>query len=114
MAHGAKGIEGGRLTKKNERRIHRMRIEWEYKYICAISEVDVQSARHNQWITLRIRGSDLSGISGMFFGYPIVKIRVHRARLWSTLEVWCLPLDNQWNNGMLENWNVGYGKRMMA
>jgi len=23
-----------------------------------------------QWITLRIRGSDLAGISGMFFGYP--------------------------------------------
>ena len=26
----------------------------------------------------------------------------------------CLPLDNQRNNGMLENWNVGYEKRMMA
>ena len=25
-----------------------------------------------QWITLRIRGSDLSGISGMIFGYPTI------------------------------------------
>jgi hypothetical protein len=29
-------------------------------------------------------------------------------------EGWCLPLDNQWNNGMVEKWNIGYEKRMMS
>jgi hypothetical protein len=28
-------------------------------------------------------------------------------------EGWCLPLNNQWNNGMVEKWNIGYKKRMM-
>jgi hypothetical protein len=31
-----------------------------------------------------------------------------------TPEGWCLPLDNQWNNGMVGKWNIGYQKRMMA
>jgi hypothetical protein len=26
----------------------------------------------------------------------------------------CLPLYSQWNNGMVEKWNIGYEKRMMA
>jgi hypothetical protein len=29
-------------------------------------------------------------------------------------EGWCLPKDTQWNNGMVEKWNIGYEKRMMA
>jgi hypothetical protein len=26
----------------------------------------------------------------------------------------CLPLDSQWNNGMVEKWNIGYEKWMIA
>jgi hypothetical protein len=31
-----------------------------------------------------------------------------------TPEVWRLPLDNQWNNGMVEKWNIGYEKRIVS
>ena len=27
-------------------------------------------------------------------------------------KAWCLPSNNQWNNGMLEKWNNGHEKRM--
>jgi hypothetical protein len=30
-----------------------------------------------------------------------------------TPERWCLLLDDQWNNGMLEKWNIGFDRRMM-
>ena len=31
-----------------------------------------------------------------------------------TPERWCLPLGSQWNNGMVEKWNIGYEKRSAA
>ena len=27
---------------------------------------------------------------------------------------WYSPLNNQWNNGIVEEWNIGYEKRMMS
>jgi len=27
---------------------------------------------------------------------------------------WSWPLNIQWNNGMVEKWNIGYEKRMMS
>jgi hypothetical protein len=29
-------------------------------------------------------------------------------------EGWWLPSANQWNNGMVEKWNIGYDKRMLV
>jgi hypothetical protein len=31
-----------------------------------------------------------------------------------TPEGWCLSLDTRWNDGMVEKWNNGYEKWMMA